>query len=94
MDLIPRKTNPSSTSAALTNHMNAPTLKRGNSVASTMDRPDVPPNAKWLGVLKTAMPTAVAISPRFSRKKNFASSHSSCGVRCFFSCASIKNASP
>ena len=59
-----------------------------------MDRPDVPPNAKWLGVLKTAIPTAVAISPRFSRKKNFTSSHSSCGVRYFFSCASIKTASP
>ena len=46
MDLMPRKTNPSTTSAALMNHMNAPTFHRGNSVASTMDRPDVPPNAK------------------------------------------------
>lgn len=36
-----------------------------------MDRPEVPPNAKWLGVLKMEIPTAVKISPRLrNQEKN------------------------
>ena len=91
MERMPRKMNPKTTSTALTTHMNAPTLNRGNSVASTMDRPDVPPNAKWLGVLNRAMPAAVATSPRFSRKKNSASARICFGVRCFFTSVSTKH---
>ena len=52
MERIPRKKNPSTTSAALTIHINAPTFHFGNKVERIIDRPDVPPNAKWLGVLK------------------------------------------
>ena len=57
MERIPRKKNPSTTSAALTIHINAPTFHFGNKVERIIDRPDVPPNAKWLGVLKMAIPT-------------------------------------
>ena len=46
-----------------------PTFHCGNRVDSTMDRPEVPPNAKWLGVLKMEIPTAVKISPRFKTMK-------------------------
>ena len=52
MDWIPRKKNPSTTSTALTIHMNTPTFHCGKRVDSMMDRPEVPPKAKWLGVLK------------------------------------------
>ncbi len=34
-----------------------------------MDRPEVPPKAKWLGVLKMEIPTAVKISPRLRIRK-------------------------
>ena len=70
MERIPRKKNPSTTSAALTIHINAPTFHFGNKVERIIDRPDVPPNAKWLGVLKMAIQTAVKINPRFRMIKN------------------------
>ena len=52
MEWIPRKKNPSTTSTALTIHMNTPTFHCGKRVDSMMDRPEVPPNAKWLGRFK------------------------------------------
>ena len=45
----------------------------GNRSASRMDRPEVPPKAKWLGFLKYTMPTAVSTRPRFNRAKKFRS---------------------
>lgn len=50
--------------------MNEPTFHCGNSDASIIDIPLVPPNAKWFGVLKIAIPAAVAKSPKFKRRKN------------------------
>ena len=41
----------------------------GKRVDSMMDRPEVPPKAKWLGVLKMEIPTAVKISPRLKIRK-------------------------
>ena len=52
MHLTPRKMKPSTTSARLMIHMKPPTLIFGNRSASRMDRPEVPPKAKWLGFLK------------------------------------------
>ena len=52
MHFTPRNTNPSTTSTRLMIHMKPPTLILGNRSASRMDRPDVPPKAKWLGFLK------------------------------------------
>ena len=49
--------------------MKKPTLNWGNMAASSTDRPDVPPKAKWLGVLNQTMPRAVRISPTFSSRK-------------------------
>ena len=69
MEWIPRKKNPSTTSTALTIHMNTPTFHCGKRVDSMMDRPEVPPNAKWLGVLKMEIPTAVKISHRLRIRK-------------------------
>ncbi len=71
MQLIPRKIKPSTTSTALTIHINEPTSNCGKTAASRMDRPDVPPNAKWFGVLNSTIPIAVSISPMLSRPKNF-----------------------
>ena len=70
MERTPKKTNPSTTSAMLSIHMNALTGRLGNTAASTMDRPDVPPNAKWLGVLNSSMPSAVKNRPALSSAKN------------------------
>ena len=71
MVLMPRKTKPSTTRIRLMIHIKPPTLIRGNRSASRMDKPEVPPNAKWLGFLKYTMPTAVRIRPRFSSPKKF-----------------------
>ena len=78
MQLMPRKTKPSTTSTRLSTHMKKPTLNWGNMAASSTDRPEVPPKAKWLGLLNQTMPRAVRIRPTFSRtkKERFASSFS------------------
>ena len=73
MHLTPKKIKPSTTSTKLMIHIKPPTLIRGNRSASRMDRPEVPPKAKWLGFLKYTMPTAVSTRPRFSRTKKFRS---------------------
>ena len=52
MVLMPRKMNPSTTRIMLMIHMKPPTLILGNRSASRMDRPEVPPKAKWFGFLK------------------------------------------
>ena len=50
--------------------MNAETGSWGKSVESTTATPEVPPKARWLGVLKTTMANAVRIRPRLSMPKN------------------------
>jgi len=49
MAFIPRKTQPSTSSTALVIHIKVLTLNAGKQVASTTERPVVPPNTKWLG---------------------------------------------
>ena len=46
--------------------INVPIFSAGNSSASRMARPLVPPMAKWFGALNKAMPAAVTISPALS----------------------------
>ena len=41
----------------------------GKSAPSTMATPVVPPNARWFGVLKSTIATAVRMRPRFSMRK-------------------------
>ena len=69
MDLSPRKKKPSTTRRAFTIHMNIPTFHSGNKVARIIERPEVPPKAKWFGVLKMEIPTAVNIRPRLRIRK-------------------------
>ena len=78
MQLMPRKRKPSATSTRLSTHMKKPTLNCGNMAASRTDRPEVPPKAKWLGVLNQTMPRAVRMRPALSRtkKRRFAISFS------------------
>ena len=67
MALRPRKISPITTSRVLMANIMLPTLAPGRISARMMDRPVVPPMAKWLGDLKKCVPAAVSSSPRFSR---------------------------
>ena len=50
--------------------MNTLTGRLGTRVFRMTDTPEVPPNAKWLGVLNTTMAMAVRMSPALSSRKN------------------------
>ena len=69
MQLMPRKRKPSTTSTRLSTHMKKPTLNWGNMAASSTDRPDVPPKAKWLGVLNQTMPRARQDQPHVQQQE-------------------------
>ena len=51
-------------------HMKAPTGRSGKNDDRMTERPDVPPKAKWLGVLKKTIAAAVRMRPALSSAKN------------------------